>query len=46
MNSISMISVAYCKPVIYVCNVDDASAVAGNTYVEKVKAALPEDAKY
>ncbi len=33
------------KPVIYVCNVDDASAVSGNTYVEKVKAALPDDAK-
>jgi len=33
------------KPVIYVCNVDDASAVEGNAYVEKVKATLPEDAK-
>ena len=33
------------KPVIYVCNVDDASATTGNAYVEKVKAALPEDAK-
>ncbi len=33
------------KPVIYVCNVDDASAVSGNAYVEKVKAVLPEDAK-
>ncbi len=33
------------KPVIYVCNVDDASAVSGNAYVEKVKAALPRDAK-
>lgn len=33
------------KPVIYVCNVDDASAFTGNEYVEKVKAALPEDAK-
>jgi len=28
------------KPVIYVCNVDDASAVNGNAYVEKVKAHL------
>ncbi len=28
------------KPVIYVCNVDDASAIKGNAYVEKVKAAL------
>jgi GTP-binding protein YchF len=33
------------KPVIYVCNVDDASATSGNAYVEKVKAALPENAK-
>ena len=33
------------KPVIYVCNVDDASAVSGNAYVEKVRAALPQDAK-
>jgi len=28
------------KPVIYVCNVDDKSAVTGNKYVEKVKKAL------
>lgn len=25
------------KPVLYVCNVDDASAVTGNAYVERVK---------
>jgi len=30
------------KPVIYVCNVDDASAVAGNRYVEQVKDTLKE----
>jgi len=28
------------KPIIYVCNVDDESAVNGNAYVEKVKEAL------
>jgi ribosome-binding ATPase len=28
------------KPVIYVCNVDDVSAVNGNAYVEKVREAL------
>lgn len=28
------------KPVIYVCNVDENSAVDGNTYVDKVKAHL------
>ena len=33
------------KPVIYVCNVDDASATTGNLYVEKVKEALSEEAK-
>lgn len=32
------------KPVIYVCNVDDASAVNGNEYVEKVKAELGDKA--
>lgn len=31
------------KPVIYVCNVDDGSAVNGNAYVEKVKKALKEE---
>lgn len=30
------------KPVIYVCNVDDKSAISGNTYVEKVKEALKD----
>ena len=28
------------KPVLYVCNVDDASAAEGNHYVEEVRAAL------
>jgi len=28
------------KPVMYICNVDDASAVKGNTYVEQVRKAL------
>ena len=31
------------KPVIYVCNVDDASAVSGNAYVENFKKALAEE---
>lgn len=31
------------KPVIYVCNVDDASAVNGNDYTEQVKAALKDE---
>lgn len=31
------------KPVMYVCNVDDKSAVNGNHYVEKVKEALGPD---
>ena len=28
------------KPVLYVCNVDEASAVSGNVYVEKVREAV------
>jgi ribosome-binding ATPase len=28
------------KPVVYVCNVEDASATSGNSYVEKVRKAL------
>lgn len=31
------------KSVLYVCNVDDASAVSGNKYVEQVKEALKDD---
>ncbi|MFT5258269.1 MAG: GTP-binding protein YchF [Polaribacter sp.] len=31
------------KPVLYVCNVDEASAVTGNAYVEKVREAVKEE---
>ena len=31
------------KPVMYVCNVDDKSAVSGNKYVDKVKEALKDE---
>ena len=31
------------KPVIYVCNVDEASAAAGNHHVEKVRPAIEEE---
>ena len=31
------------KPVLYVCNVDENSAVSGNTYVEKVKEAIKNE---
>ncbi len=31
------------KPVMYVCNVDEGSAVSGNDYVEKVKAAVQNE---
>ena len=31
------------KPVLYVCNVDEASAVSGNAYVEKVREAIREE---
>ena len=31
------------KPVLYVCNVDDASAVSGNHYVEEVRRAVADE---
>ena len=31
------------KPVLYVCNVDDKSAVIGNAYVDKVKEAIRDE---
>ena len=31
------------KPVLYVCNVDEASAVNGNAYVEKVREAVKDE---
>ena len=31
------------KPVLYVCNVDEASAVSGNKYVDQVKEAIKEE---
>ena len=31
------------KPVLYVCNVDDASAAGGNAYVEAVRAAVKDE---
>ncbi|WP_223552275.1 redox-regulated ATPase YchF [Aestuariivivens sp. NBU2969] len=31
------------KPVMYVCNVDEGSAVTGNTYVEQVKTAVKDE---
>ena len=31
------------KPVMYVCNVDEGSAVSGNTYVEQVKEAVKNE---
>lgn len=31
------------KPVMYVCNVDEASAVKGNAYVERVREAVKEE---
>lgn len=31
------------KPVLYVCNVEEASAVTGNAYVEKVREAIQEE---
>lgn len=43
MKFIDDISLLTVKPVIYVCNVDEKSAVSGNHYVDQVKEALAED---
>ncbi|MCF6308759.1 MAG: redox-regulated ATPase YchF [Flavobacteriaceae bacterium] len=40
---ISQIQFITDKPVMYVCNVDEASAVSGNEYVDKVKAAVADE---
>ncbi len=40
---IADLSLLSTKPVIYVCNVDEASAVNGNKYVEKVKELLENE---
>ena len=32
-----------CKPVLYVCNVDESSAADGNTYVEAVREAIKDE---
>lgn len=34
------------KPVIYVCNVDDASAISGNSYSDQVKQKLGEEGNH
>src|SRR5690606_16666706 len=31
------------KPVLYVCNVDEASVVSGNSYVDQVKEAVKDE---
>ena len=31
------------KPVLYICNVDEASAVSGNQYTEKIREAIKEE---
>ncbi|WP_242084735.1 redox-regulated ATPase YchF [Aestuariivivens sediminis] len=31
------------KPVMYICNVDEASAVSGNSYVQQVKASVKDE---
>jgi len=40
MNELQLIT---SKPVMYVCNVDEASVVSGNDFVEKVKAAVADE---
>jgi len=46
MDFVKTLQLITSKPVLYVCNVDEASAVSGNDYVDKVKAAVAnEDAE-
>jgi ribosome-binding ATPase len=40
MKHVSDLFLLTLKPTLYVCNVDEGSAIHGNTYVEKVKTAL------
>ena len=40
---ISDLSLLTVKPILYVCNVDEASVTAGNAYVERVREAVKEE---
>ncbi|HWK59247.1 MAG TPA: redox-regulated ATPase YchF [Parapedobacter sp.] len=40
---ISDLSLLTVKPILYVCNVDEASVTSGNTYVERVREAISEE---
>ena len=41
--AVSDLNVLTDKPVLYVCNVDEKSAVSGNSYTEAVKAAIADE---
>lgn len=43
MDFVKTLQLITSKPVLYVCNVDEASAVSGNAYVDKVKAAVADE---
>ena len=43
MESVKPLQLITIKPVLYVCNVDESSAVSGNDYVEKVKEAVKDE---
>ncbi|QNL48411.1 redox-regulated ATPase YchF [Olivibacter sp. SDN3] len=40
INDLSLLTI---KPVLYVCNVDEASVVSGNAYVDRVKEAVKDE---
>jgi GTP-binding protein YchF len=40
---VSTLQLITAKPVLYVCNVDENSAVSGNAYVDKVKEAITDE---
>jgi ribosome-binding ATPase YchF (GTP1/OBG family) len=37
------ISIDYCKTSLYVCNVDENSAVSGNKYVDQVREVVKDE---
>ena len=43
MEFVQVLQFITAKPVLYVCNVDENSAVTGNEYVEKIRAAVKDE---
>ena len=43
MEFVQVLQFITAKPVLYICNVDENSAVSGNEYVEKIRAAVKDE---